>query len=127
MFRKIIKSIKKYFQIEPMVENPFGRKTTGVKLTVKNKDERLEDKINEVISNCLYPANVKFTMKSRLKDDLNMDSFDFVEMIMYLEEEFMVELTDEVIENCYTVRDIHNVVKLTMEVITAYENTTKSK
>ena len=44
--------------------------------------------------------------KKNLKDDLEADSLDAVELIMQIEEEFEVEIPDEVASNMKTVKDI---------------------
>lgn len=41
-------------------------------------------------------------------DDLNIDSIDLLELIMSLEEEFDIEINDEVLENIKTVGDVIN-------------------
>lgn len=41
-------------------------------------------------------------------DDLNIDSIDLLELIMSLEEEFDIEIDDEVLENIKTVGDVIN-------------------
>ena len=46
------------------------------------------------------------TMEASLKDDLEADSLDAVELIMQIEEEFEVEIPDEVASNMKTVKDI---------------------
>ena len=46
------------------------------------------------------------TMETSLKDDLDADSLDAVELIMQIEEEFEVEIPDEVASNMKTVKDI---------------------
>lgn len=45
-------------------------------------------------------------MESRLNEDLGMDSFDDIEVVMAFEEEFDVEICDEEAERCKTVADI---------------------
>ena len=49
------------------------------------------------------PADVK--MESTFIDDLGADSLDIVELIMAFEEEFNVEIPDEVAEKIRTVKD----------------------
>ena len=45
-------------------------------------------------------------MEANLKDDLEADSLDAVELIMQIEEEFEVEIPDEVASNMKTVKDM---------------------
>ena len=46
------------------------------------------------------------TMETSLKDDLDADSLDAVEVIMALEEEFDIEIPDEEAENFKTICEI---------------------
>ena len=46
------------------------------------------------------------TMETSLKDDLDADSLDAVEVIMALEEEFDIEIPDDEAENFKTIGDI---------------------
>lgn len=70
----------------------------------------MEQKIKEMIKEQL---NTKDEIKNTdsLLDDLGMDSLDKIELIMYLEEEFLVEITDEFVEKIMTVQDIINTIK----------------
>jgi acyl carrier protein len=52
------------------------------------------------------PAEV--TMEAGIKEDLDADSLDVVDLIMELEEEFELEITDEQAEKINTVGDIVN-------------------
>ena len=49
-----------------------------------------------------YEVNINAT----LVDDLGVDSLDAVELVMAIEEEFIIEIPDEVAERMRTVRDI---------------------
>ena len=51
------------------------------------------------------------TMETSLKDDLDDDSLDAVEVIMDLEEEFDIEIPDEEAENFKTIGDIVEYIK----------------
>ena len=46
------------------------------------------------------------TMDSELVDDLGADSLDSIDIVMSVEDEFGIEVPDEVIENIKTVADI---------------------
>lgn len=46
------------------------------------------------------------TMETSLKEDLDADSLDAVEVIMALEEEFDIEIPDDEAENFKTIGDI---------------------
>ena len=45
-------------------------------------------------------------MDSELVDDLGADSLDSIDIVMSVEDEFGIEVPDEVIENIKTVADI---------------------
>jgi len=47
-------------------------------------------------------------LKSKLIEDLNVDSLDIVELTMAIEDEFGVAIPDEELENISTVEDILN-------------------
>ncbi len=47
-----------------------------------------------------------FKREARIFEDLGMDSFDRVEMLMSLEEEFGIEITDEVAVRWNTLGDV---------------------
>lgn len=49
-------------------------------------------------------------LDAELIKDLKVDSLDFVEIIMAIEEKFDIEIDDDVAMNCVTVQDILNIV-----------------
>lgn len=53
----------------------------------------------------------KLTLDAKLKDDLNLDSLDSVELIMSAEEESGIEIPDEDVMNFKTVNDIVNYIE----------------
>ena len=61
------------------------------------------EKVKEIIVDSLSCDESQVTMEANLKDDLEADSLDAVELIMQIEEEFEV---DEVASNMKTVKDI---------------------
>ena len=65
------------------------------------------EKIRDIIVEQLdLDDSDSLTMETSLKDDLDADSLDAVEVIMALEEEFDVEIPDEEAENFKTIGDI---------------------
>lgn len=71
------------------------------------------EKVKEIIVDSLSCDESQVTMEANLKDDLEADSLDAVELIMQIEEEFEVEIPDEVASNMKTVKDIVDILKQT--------------
>lgn len=47
---------------------------------------------------------------SRLKEDLNLDSLDFVELVMKLEDEYVIKIEDEEVNKLQTIEDVANLI-----------------
>ena len=62
------------------------------------------------MSNC-FVYKSKITLDAKLKEDLELDSLDSVELIMSAEEEFGIEIPDEDVMNFKTVNDIVNYIE----------------
>ena len=65
------------------------------------------EKIREIIAEQLSVEDIeKITLETSLTNDLEADSLDAVEIIMALEEEYDIDIPDEVAEEFKTVGDI---------------------
>ena len=64
------------------------------------------DQIKEMLAEQLDLDESKITMDSDIVEDLEADSLDVVDLVMSMEDEFGVEVPDEVIENFKTVGDV---------------------
>lgn len=64
--------------------------------------ERICDLLAEQLD--IEPSTI--TMDSDIMEDFDADSLDIVDMVMTLEDEFEVEVPDEVVENLRTVGDV---------------------
>ena len=64
------------------------------------------DQIKEILKD-----ESKITLDAKLKEDLELDSLDSVELIMSAEEEFGIEIPDEDVMNFKTVNDIVNYIE----------------
>lgn len=64
------------------------------------------DKVKELIAEQLDVDADTVTVTSNIQDDLGADSLDVVDLVMSLEEEFDMEIPDEVVANIKTVGDI---------------------
>jgi len=69
------------------------------------------DKIKEIIMDKLGVEENKITMEANFINDLGADSLDQVELIMQLEEEFDLEISDEDAESLVTVGKVYEYIK----------------
>ena len=64
-----------------------------------------EDRLKKIIAKELSVSEEEVTPDASFIDDLNADSLDLVELIMAIEEEFNVKISDEEADKIKTVRD----------------------
>jgi acyl carrier protein len=64
-----------------------------------------EDRLKKIIADQLSVSEDEVVPEASFIDDLNADSLDLVELIMSLEEEFGVKISDEDAEKIQTVQD----------------------
>ena len=64
-----------------------------------------EDRLKKIIADQLSVNEDDVVPEASFIDDLNADSLDLVELIMSLEEEFSVKISDEDAEKIRTVQD----------------------
>lgn len=69
------------------------------------------DRIKSIIVDRLGVDESEVTMEASLKDDLEADSLDVVELVMELEDEFDLEISDEEAEKISTVGEIVNYIE----------------
>ena len=65
----------------------------------------VEDKIKRIIAEKLSVDLEEVVPEASFVDDLGADSLDLVELIMSMEEEFEVDISDEDAEKLVTVKD----------------------
>ena len=70
-----------------------------------------EDKIKSIIIDKLGVEENKITEDENFINDLGADSLDQVEVIMELEEEFNIEISDEEAESLTTVGKVYDFLK----------------
>ncbi|SDJ02555.1 acyl carrier protein [Salimicrobium halophilum] len=68
------------------------------------------EKVKEIIVDRLDVEESKVTMEASFKEDLEADSLDVVELVMELEDEFDMEISDEEAEKINTVGDAVNYI-----------------
>lgn len=73
------------------------------------------EKIKEILAEQLDIENEdSITMESLLIEDLGADSLDSIDIVMSIEDEFKLEVPDEVIEDMSSVADIVNYIENNM-------------
>jgi acyl carrier protein len=68
-------------------------------------EQEILTKIRQVVADKLDRAAGEVNAEASFVDDLGADSLDVVELIMGLEDEFAIEITDEEAESIRTVGD----------------------
>jgi len=71
----------------------------------------IEEKVKQIVVEQLGVDADQVTEDAAFMDDLGADSLDTVELVMALEEEFDVEISDEDAEKIQTVKDAISYVK----------------
>ncbi len=66
----------------------------------------MKDRILEIIAEQFNVKVEDLDEDTNFVDDLNVDSIELLELVMTIEDEFDLELEDEVLENLTTVGDV---------------------
>ncbi|MDL2292458.1 acyl carrier protein [Acholeplasma sp. OttesenSCG-928-E16] len=69
------------------------------------------EKVKKIIANELNVPEEKITLEASLVDDLGADSIDAVEVIMAIEDEFDIEISDEAMKDVKTIGDMVNFIE----------------
>lgn len=64
------------------------------------------EKLQEIIADQLDIDASEIDYESNLIDDLGADSLDIVDLLMSVEDEFGIEVSDEALENIKTIEDM---------------------
>ena len=73
--------------------------------------EPVADRVKKIIVDQLGVEEDLVTPEASFVDDLGADSLDLVELIMSMEEEFNVEISDEDAEKIVTVKDASSYIE----------------
>ena len=65
----------------------------------------VSSKVKKIVADHLGIDEAKVTEESSFIDDLGADSLDTVELVMAFEEEFNIEIPDEIAEKITTIKD----------------------
>lgn len=71
----------------------------------------VQERVTKIIVDRLGVDESKVALESSFRDDLGADSLDVVELVMELEDEFDMEISDEDAEKIATVGDAVNYIK----------------
>ena len=74
-------------------------------------EKEILEKIKKILGNQLGINEENIKMESTFVDDLAADSLDIVELVMAIEEEFGIEISDSDAEKIVTVGDVVNYIK----------------
>ncbi|MDF2593753.1 MAG: acpP [Clostridia bacterium] len=69
------------------------------------------DKVKQIISEQFNISEDELTLYTSFADDLNADSLDIFQIIMAIEEEFEIEISNEDAEKVATVADVVEYIK----------------
>ena len=69
-------------------------------------EKSIEQRVKEIIVEQLGVNPDQVTPEAKFIEDLGADSLDIVELVMALEEEFNIEISDEDAEKIRTVKDV---------------------
>ena len=67
-------------------------------------------RVREIIAEKFLISDYEIKPESKFVDDLGGDSLDIVELIVAIEEEFNIEISDEILNKIVTVEDVMNCV-----------------
>lgn len=75
------------------------------------------EKIKEIVINQLDVKEAEVIAEAKFVDDLGADSLDVVEMIMTIEDEFEIEISDEDAEKLLTVGDVVDYIQRRLQAV----------
>lgn len=80
-------------------------------MTTAWREKRIEERTMKLVEEHLGLAPGYAKVEHKLTIDLGADSLDLLELVMVVEDEFGIEISNEEGEACLTVQDIINLAK----------------
>lgn len=74
-------------------------------------EKTVEEWVISIVADQLGVSEKKINLVDDLKNDLGADSLDSVELVMAVEEEFKIEISDHIAENLKTVQQIVDYIR----------------
>jgi acyl carrier protein len=71
-------------------------------------DHEVVGKVKKMVASQLGKSEEEISLESAFIEDLGADSLDLVELVMAMEDEFGLEISDEDAERIVTVQDVIN-------------------
>jgi len=71
-------------------------------------DQEVVGKVKKMVASQLGKSEEEISLESAFIEDLGADSLDLVELVMAMEDEFGLEISDEDAERIVTVQDVIN-------------------
>lgn len=69
------------------------------------------EKVQKILVDQFEVDEDSITLETKLEEDLGADSLDSIDLIMSIEDEFEIEVPDDVVENIKAVADIVNYIE----------------
>ncbi len=75
------------------------------------ENKTIQERVNSIVLEQLGVKDDEIKPEADFIDDLGADSLDTVELVMALEEEFGVEISDETAEKIRTIKDVYDYIE----------------
>jgi len=94
-----------------MADCTCSKKIHGSEYNEEEVFMKLEDRVIEIIMEHLDVTREECVPEASFIDDLGADSLDLVELIMEMEENFGLQISDEELEKIRTIQDVINYLR----------------
>ena len=73
------------------------------------EDEKILEKLQDIMIKSFNQGDI--TMETNIREDLDLDSLDFVDLILEIEETWGISIPDDVAQSFTTVKDVIEYIK----------------